>query len=211
MADYAVAISKGGDNLTITQEVLDALPDHVYKEIITQGLKTLLNRGMSKITKTTYPDDKPGLQKAAMEKAQANVADLQAGKIRVTGGKGKSKGKGAVMTEARRLAKIAVKDQMKAKSIKVSHVPASQITAAANYLIENDPTFLALAEENLAKRVQPAVEFDIGSIIHADPTLVAKAEAKKAKDKASKPLSAKQAGKTAPHKAKAKKQPQATA
>jgi hypothetical protein len=52
---------------------------------------------------------------------------------------------------------------------------------------------------------------DIKSLIHVDPELVAKAEAKAAKAKADKPLSAKQAGKVAPRAKGAKPSAQANA
>jgi hypothetical protein len=50
----------------------------------------------------------------------------------------------------------------------------------------------------LTAREATPIKIDIKSLIHTDPTLVAKDEAKKAADKAAKPLSKAQAGKVAP-------------
>jgi hypothetical protein len=91
-----------------------------------------------------------------------------------------------------------VKDAMKANKIKISHVKASEITAAAKALLESDPSIVATAEANLKAREATPMKINIASLIHVDPELVRKDEAKKAKEKAEKPLSAKQAGKVAP-------------
>lgn len=173
------------------------LPDDVYREALMQGLKAIAERGMSKLTKETYPDEAE--RKAAIHaKAEANVQDMYNGKVKIAGQAKTKKASGAVMTEAMRLARNLVKDAMKANSIKISHVKASEITAAAKQLLENDPSIIATAEANLAARLETPAKIDIKSLIKVDPGLVAKDEAKKAEAKANKPLSAKQAGKVAP-------------
>lgn len=173
------------------------LPDAVYREALMQGLKVLAERAMSKITKEAYPDE--AQRKAAIKaKAEANVEDMYAGKTKITGEAKVKKSSGAVMTEAMRLARNLVKDAMKANKIKISHVKASEITTAAKALLENDPSIMTTAEANLKARAATPIKIDIASLIHTDPALVAKDEAKKAKEKAEKPLSAKQAGKVAP-------------
>lgn len=187
-----------------------ALPEDVYREALLQGLKVLAERNMSKLTKTAYPDDTE--RKAAIKaKAEANVQDMYAGKVKLTGQAKVKKASGAVMTEAMRLARNLVKDAMKANKIKISHVKASEITAAAKALLEQDPSILATAEANLKAREATPAKIDIKSLIHVDPALVAKDEAKRAEAKASKPLSAKQAGKIAPRAKGAKPQAQHTA
>lgn len=179
------------------------LPDAVYREALMQGLKTIAERGMSKLTKEAYPDETE--RKAAIKtKAEANVQDMYDGKVKITGQAKVKKASGAVMTEAMRLSRNLVKDAMKANSIKISHVKASEITAAAKALLEQDPSIIATAEANLAAREASPAKIDITKLIKVDPTLVAKAEEKAAKAKADKPLSAKQAGKVAPR-AKARK------
>jgi hypothetical protein len=173
------------------------LPDDVYREALMQGLKAIAERAMSKITKEAYPDEAE--RKAAIHaKAEANIADMYAGKIKITGQARAKKASGAVMTEAMRLARNLVKDAMKVSKIKINHVKASEITATAKALLEQDPSILTTAEANLAAREATPAKIDIASLIKVDPTLVAKDEAKKAKAKAHKPLSAKQAGKVAP-------------
>jgi hypothetical protein len=170
--------------------------DEVYKEVLLQGIKAIAERNMSKLTKEAYPVEAE--RKAAiLAKAQANVKDMAEGKIKITG-KTVKKVSGAIMTEAMRLGRNLVKDAMKAAKIKISHVKASEITAAAKALLESDPSILATAEANLNARVATPAKINIADLIKVDPTLVAKDEAKKAAEKAAKPLSAKQAGKVAP-------------
>jgi len=178
------------------------LPDPVYREALMLGLKVLAERGMSKLTKEAYPDEAE--RKAAIKaKAEANVQDMYAGKVKLTGQKAAKKTSGAVMTEAMRLARNLVKDAMKQNGIKISHVKASEITAAAKALIEADASIITKAEANLAAREATPIMIDVKALIKTDPALVAKAEAAAAAKKKDKPLSAKQAGKVAPR-AKAK-------
>jgi hypothetical protein len=185
------------------------LPDDVYREALLQGLKVIAERAMSKITKTEYPDEAER-RVAIKAKAQANVEDMYAGKVKITGQATVKKASGAVMTEAMRLARNLVKDAMKANKIKINTVKASDITAAAKQLITNDPSIVTTAEANLAARSTTPIKIDIMALVHADPELVAKAEAKAAKARADKPLSKTQAGKVAPR-AKAKPGTQPTA
>ena len=170
------------------------MPDDVYQEMLLQGAKVLLGRGMSKITKETYPDAEQ-LKAAAMAKAAENYEAMKAGKIRFTGGK-KKVATGQIMTEARRLAKNIVKDEIKRQGGKVSHYEASEITKAANALLEQDPSIVEQAKANVETRQKQVVEgaASIVSTIKISDKLVAKAEEKKAKAKAA-GLSAKQAGK----------------
>lgn len=173
------------------------LPDAVYREALMQGLKVIAERAMSKITKEAYPDEAE--RKGAIRaKAEANIADMYAGKTKITGETKVKKASGAVMTEAMRLARNLVKDVMKANKIKISHVKASEITTAAKALLDSDASIIATAEANLKAREATPMKIDIAKLIHVDPELVRKDEAKKAADKASKPMSAKQAGKVAP-------------
>lgn len=185
------------------------IPDDVYREALLQGLKVLAERAMSKITKEAYPDEAE--RKAAIKtKAEANVQDIYSGNVKITGQAKTEKVTGKVMTEAMRLARNLVKDAMKANKIKISTVKASDITAAAKKFIEADPTIIETAKKNLEAREATPTKVDIMALIHVDPALVAKAEAKAAAAKKDKPLSAKQAGKVAPR-AKAKPAPEATA
>ena len=189
-----IALKNGAGTVDVDTS---ALPDDVYREALMQGLKTIAERAMSKITKEAYPNEAE--RKAAIHaKAEANIADMYAGKTKITGQARAKKASGAVVTEAMRLARDLVKDAMKANKIKISHVKASEITSAAKALLEQDPSILATAEANLKAREATPVKIDIAKLVHTDPDLVRKDEAKKAKAKADKPLSAKQASKVAP-------------
>ncbi len=200
------ALKNGAGEVTVDTS---RLPDDVYREALMQGLKVIAERAMSKITKEAYPNEAE--RKAAIKaKAEANIQDMYDGKTKITGKAAVKKASGAVMTEAMRLARNLVKDAMKAAKIKISHVKASEITAAAKELIASDPSIVEKAEANLKAREAMPVKINIASLIHVDPELVAKDEAAKAKKAADKPLSAKQAGKVAPR-AKAKPQSQANA
>src|ERR1017187_5729515 len=145
-----VPITKGKTTMAVT---LADIPDDVYQEALLQGLKVLLNRGASKITKETYPQAEE-LKAAALAKAQEQLELVQTSKIKFTGGKKKSGATGAVMTEARRLAKALVKDELKRAGIKISHVEASEITKAANLYLESEKGALLVeqAMANLADR-----------------------------------------------------------
>jgi hypothetical protein len=171
------------------------LPDDVYAEALALGVKELANRKMSKITKAQYPDADE-LKAAALAQAQKNVEDIKAGKIKFAGKSSATKVSGAEKTEAMRIARNLIKDTLKREKIKISHVKASEITAAAKVLLEQDPKIMEQAKANLAARDTIGTgSINIRALIHEDPALVAKAEAKAAKEKSG-TLSAKQAGMT---------------
>lgn len=195
MAVMQVAVTKSKGFVEIDTE---QLPDDVYAEALLQGLKVLLNRGMSKITKAELGSEDT-VKAEAQVKAEKNKEAILKGDIKFTGGKAK-KASGVVMTEARRLAKNLVKDEMKRAGIKVSHVEAKEITKAANAYLDSTEGagLIAKAEANIAERekVNVAGVIDIKALIKESPALVAKAEARKAKPKDNNQLSAKQAGMT---------------
>lgn len=197
MAILSVPVTKGKASIDIDT---DALPDAVYQEALLQGLKVLVNRGASKVTKAAHPveDD---MKAKAMEVAAAQVEAIKTGKIKFTGQKA-SKVSGAVKTEAMRLARNLVKDAIKANGGKISHYEASEITKAAKELLDADASLLTMAEDNIKAResIGKTEKIDLSKIAVSDK-LVAKAEAKKKGDGT---LSAKQAGKV---KTKAKAKP----
>lgn len=191
MSVISVPVTKGKAAIEVE---LDQLPEDVYREMCIQGMKVLLNRGMSKITKETYPDEEE-LKAAANAKAAENLEACKEGKIRFTGS-AKTKGiSGVVKTEAMRLARGIVKDEIKKAGGKISHYSASDITAAAKELLEASPELIEQAKANLAEREKTPVKINI-SAIPVDPKRVKAAEEKAAKAKAAKAgqLSAKQAG-----------------
>jgi ribosomal protein S24E len=187
-----VAKAKGGF-ITVTKEDIDAMPGVSYQEVLMQGFKAVFGRGQTKITADTYPDEEER-KAAAMAIAEKNWEACKKGEIRITGGKAKKTGQGAYMTEARRLARQAVKDAIKADGGKISHYEASEITKAANALIEEYPSYLEQATKNVDERKAKPVASGIMSLISISDKKVKAAEAKKAK---SGQLSAKQAGLTA--------------
>ena len=204
MATLQVPITKGEATVAVD---IDQIPEALFQYAVALGLKTILNRGMSKITKTTA--DKLRL---AMEAAEKNLQALYEGKVRMTGGVKVKEAKGEINTEALRLAKLAVKDSIKEAGQKISHYDAKEITIAAKELIAQDATYVEQAKANIEARksVKPKVGIDVSKIA-VSAKRVADAEQKKKDDKIKrdakkecKPLSAKQAGKVAPR-AKAQK------
>lgn len=202
MATLNVPITKAGSSLSIDT---DALPEEAFRAVVEAGLKALLNLGMSKIlTKGLEGDQLSAAQAAALAKATENLDNLKAGKVK----KGRATAKdangnkvsGPVMTEARRLAKEVVKNEIRAAGMKISHIEASVITKAANELIAADPSFITKATENLEARSQVKTTINISTLVHESPKLIAKAEKAKAERKTQ--LSAKQAGKVAPRKSR---------
>lgn len=186
----------------------NTIPDDVFREMLFLGAKEYINSvGMSKIGAGLTKLEGTELAKAqdaVKAQAEKNVEAITTGEnFKFHGAKAEgTKVSGAVNTEAMRLAKNIVKDLMKKAGMKISHTPASEITKGAKAVLANNPEIYKTAEENLATRAATPVKgIDIKSLIHADPTLVAKAEvaaAKKKKPGAS--LSAKQAGMVAPKK-----------
>lgn len=189
-----VAITKAKASLSVD---VNALPANVFTEVIAQGLKAMLNSGMTKVVlKGLEGAELEKAQAAALEIATAKLSAMMAGRVTTRATKSDTKVSGAVMTEAMRLARNIVKDSLKRDGKKVSHYAAKDITTAAKALIAANPELVKEAEDSLTKRQALKVEINLGGI-QEDATLVAAAEAKKAKDKANKPLSAAQAGKTA--------------
>ena len=110
MAVVQVPVTKGKGVVEVDTE---KLPDDVYTEIVMQGLKTLVNRGMTKVTiKDLGSDDE--VRKEAAIIAQKNVEKIYAGDIKFSGKATKTKVSGVVQTEAMRIAKERVKDALRA-------------------------------------------------------------------------------------------------
>ena len=208
MASMNIKVTKAGKSLEVD---LQELPDEAYQFVLQKGLEALLNARMSKVlTKDLEGEKLAEAQARALEIAEENLSNLKAGKITKARGGAKdangNKVAANVMTEARRLAKEVVKNEIRAAGMKISHIEASVITKAANELIAADPSFIENAKANIEARSAVKSAINIANLVHESPKLVAKAEAAKAERKTQ--LSAKQAGKAAPRK---KKAPEATA
>ena len=203
MSTMNIKVTKAGKSLEVN---LQDLPDEAYQFVLQKGLEALLNARMSKVlTKDLEGEKLADAQSAALKIAEENLANLKAGKITKARGGAKdasgNKVAANVMTEARRLAKEVVKNEIRAAGMKISHVEASVITKAANELIAADPSFIENAKANIEARSAVKSAINIADLVHESPKLVAKAEAAKAERKTQ--LSAKQAGKPAPRKKKA--------
>jgi len=222
MADLiAVPIAKAGNKAIEVDP--SQLSDEMYHLALVEGLKVILNKGISS---TKYPtkglegEELASQQIAVYAKAEENLQDLYAGKVRkgrasaATSADGK-KIPGVVMTEARRLAKEVVKDEIRAAGMKVSHVEASEITKLANAMIAADPSFIEMARANIEARTAKVPQGDtpedrkaaaqakllaLGGVAPS-PKLQAAAEKRKAEGKAV--LSRVQSAKVAPRKPKA--------
>lgn len=211
MAELQVPVTKSKGSVTIDPE---KIPAEVWDAIVLEGLKAFVNKGMSKITtKGLEGEELQKAQAAAQAKAVENVKAILDGTIKLPGRKAKSKASGAVMTEARRLAKNFLKDEAKKQGIKVSHVEAKEWTKAANELLASDQGkgFVEQAEKNIQARAEaPAAAINLGSFLPNVDELKAKGAESDAKARErGKQLSAKQAGMTAKRKPKA--QPAQTA
>lgn len=210
----SIPISKAG-NRTIQVDA-NSLPADMFKLVVIEGLKAVLNSRMSKITglKTLEGQALADQQDAAFKIAEENLKTLIEGNVKKRGVAAKSKLPAAVMTEARRLAKEVVKNEIRKAGHKISHIPASVITDAANKLIADDASYIDMAKANIEARTAKTTigEGDAAQAaalslldklgVSESPELVKKAQAEKDKRKAEKAgtLSAKQAGKAAPHK-----------
>lgn len=203
MAILKIPVTKAGNRAIDIDTDVD-LNDEMFRLALEEGLKVLMNKRMSKVPAQKGLEGKAltDAQDSAYAIAQENYESLKAGKLRkgraaTTTADGK-KVSGVILTEARRLAKEVVKNEIKNAGMKVSHVAASDITKAANALIEADPSFIEQATANIEARSHVKAKLDIAALVHESPKLVAAAEKAKAERKTQ--LSVKQAGKAAPRK-----------
>lgn len=184
----AIKVTKGG---TMAIDV-SRLPDRIYKAAIIHGLQKLINR-KSKSDKTDVMEP--------MARAEANLAAMYANTFKIVGSKAETgKASGPVMVEARRLALIMVKAEIKAQGIKLIHVPKTQMSELAAQLLQDRPEIVKQAEASLKAAADMAAKAQASGKalkIVVDPKLVQAALDKKVKDKATagQTLSAKQAGK----------------
>ncbi len=210
MAVFKIAVAKGGGVIEVDTKA-DLEDDTVYAAVLMLGLKDLLNRGMTKIKspKNLVGEDAEKAKAAAMAQAQKNLEALKAGKLpRMAGQKsGDDKIPGVVMTEARRLAKNLIKDEIKAAGGKISHYEAKDITAAANAYLETDEgkSLVEVAKANVearskaveAKPVTDIAELQskLGIAVSAKKVKEAEEKKKKSQEAGAAVLSAAQAGK----------------
>ena len=214
MTTVKVPITKAGNRMIEVDTSESGMPQEMYLLALEEGLKVLLNRGMSKVpaAKGLEGKDLEDARESAFVIAGKNLAKLYSGELRKgrAAAKDGSKVPGVVMTEARRLAKEVIKNEIRAAGKKVSHVEASEITRAANELLAVDPSFIEMATANIAARQAkvPSGESEeatkaaalaylskVGGIAES-PKLIKAAAERKTKES----LSKTQAGKVAPRK-----------
>src|SRR5258705_6118776 len=191
---------------TLEVDTTNIVDDETYEEIFLIGVETVINKvGMSKIATgiTKLSGAEADKAKAAvLKQAQENVEAMYAGTLK--GLKATAKVKGAVNTEAMRLAKAMVKDLLRNNGYKIGAFDAKELTAYAKDVLAANTDLIKKAEANLAERAAAPVKgIDLKKMLgaHADD------ESRKAKPKGppkprakgDKPtLSAKQAGLVAP-------------
>lgn len=155
MTKYTVPITKAKQNLVVDSEAVGddgkpLLSDEMCAMIFAEGLKVILNKNMSKITvKDLDGTDLEEARAAALAKGQENLNNLIEGNLKKRKAAGKESRE--VTTEARRLAREAVKAAFREAGKKISGIKASVITAAADELIAEDTSYVEKARENVAK------------------------------------------------------------
>src|SRR5271157_3711928 len=116
MAILSIPIAKAGKNAFIeVDETL--LSDAIITKAIEEGLKVLLNAGMSKVGAVTklIGEELTKAHAKALEIANSNLEALKAGTVK-KGRATSAKAKGipnTVVVEARRLAREVIKDEIK--------------------------------------------------------------------------------------------------
>lgn len=200
MAVVSIPVTKAKAPIDFETE---KLTDDVYTEIMIQGLKTLVNRGMSKVTIKDLGSEEE-VKKEAMIIAGKNQEKIYAGDIKFSGKASKAKVAGVVLTEAMRIAKDRVKDALRANGYKLSNIKASQITEVAKSLLNEDPSIIEAAQAAIEARKAAPMPIDLKSLVKEDPELAAKNAKELAERKEARQLSATQAGKVKGRKPKAK-------
>lgn len=200
MAVLSIPVVKAKGAIEVDTE---KLPDDVYTEVMVQGLKTLVNRGMTKCTVKDLGTDE-AVQAEANVLAQKNLDKIYAGDIKFSGKATAAKVTGIVRTEALRIAKERVKDALRAAGYKMSNIKASVITDAAKALLSEDPSIIQAAEQAIEARKAAPMPIDLKSLVHEDEALVAKNAKAAAEKKAERQLSAAQSGKVKGRKPNAK-------
>lgn len=196
-----VPIPKAGKDAFVECDT-NALSAEMFSLAVLEGLKVLLNARMASkagpgaVTKLSG-DELVAAQGRAMKIAQENLDKLNQGTVKAKATKSAKSGEDReVTTEARRIARELVKNEIRKAGLKPSHVAAAEITKAADAMIARDASIIAKAKENLASRADLHSEIDLSKYVDIGKAQAkdAEAKAKAAKAKADKPMSSKQAG-----------------
>lgn len=148
----------------------DKIPDRVFQYAVQLGLKALIARGFSKFKAEDFKNETEA-RAEAMKIGQTNVEAIYGDKVRIVGQKAGEKRASKELTEAIRLAKVTVKNQMKALNIRAKDVKAADITKAAKAMVDANPDhYFAAARESLARaEVETASGIDLAKILGATP------------------------------------------
>lgn len=211
MAILQIPIAKAGKGVTfavdtdVFNELMVDNPEAAMR-IVEEGFKVILNSRMSKLAAPSKLEgaEAEANKAEALAKAEENLNDLKAGKLKKKSGSAKAAGVDrAVMTKAVQLARDVVRNELKKAGVKIGHVAPSDITAYAKQLVGDNPKFIEDAKLAIAEAAEIKPAIDLASVIKVDPKRVAKAEKEKAERKAERQLSAKQSGIVAKRGAKA--------
>jgi len=193
-----IPVPKAGTTWPLPYDSLKELAakhNDIFLEIITQGCKTVFNRGQGEKTgivsvksmekgSTAYKE----MQAKILEAVQGQWELAMEGKTRITGGKSKVR-KGAENVKAMQIARAIVKDALKRAGHKVSTYPAKEITKLAEALLDGEEgeeiraDARAELEKIQVKSEKAGRAIDLSSA-KPDPKLVAAAKAKGKKGKA---------------------------
>jgi hypothetical protein len=187
-----IPVPKAGKEVTVEidpNEVMAEWPEDTIREILTQGLKVVLNRGQTKLKSVRNMTDKADAEaeaKAIVATVEKQIELCKAGKIKVTGGKTKAAGsRSPERVIAMQLARQAVKDELKRRNMKPSHYAQSEISKMAEQLLQSGSEvaeeILADAKEEAERRearkqkASDKLGIDVGAM-EVDEALVAKAK-----------------------------------
>lgn len=198
MTTFNIKVTKAKQALEV---VWEELPDAIKLRIIEEGLGKLLNAATAKVTAKSS-ESPESMASQALGLAQKKLDSLKKGELRAKVSRD-GKVSGVVMTEARRLAKNIIKQQIKAANKKILDYEAKAITEAANVYLTNHPELVAAAQASIdaAKGLATQAGVDV-SAIPVSEAKKAKRIAKNAEARAA--TAAKDAGKPGPQKSATK-------
>jgi hypothetical protein len=160
------------------------IPVTEYAEALFRGLKSLVNMGATKVSN----DKSEASKKVAIVVAIEQVEKIYSGKIRISGGRGKTGDSQEVMVLARQKAVKKLKAQAKREGkVKVSLVAAAKWTALAKMLLETEHglPIIEEARKEVAAYEKTTVGIDLSELKEDDKLVAAAAKKKKAAKQAS--------------------------
>lgn len=176
---------------------INAIPEHMWDEVVLAGLKVVLNGGATKLTKKDEPDAEV-LKTKAMALAEDRLQQMYDGVLRIgRGSAGTTKQvPGEVKIEARQMARKQIKAQLKKQGFLLRDYDPKDINAAADDLLEGpqgDDIFKE-AQEAIDKRNKKVI--DLSGL---KPSATAKAKAARKSQERKADVSAAQAGRAQPY------------